>query len=144
MNRIRRWWPALLLAGFAALAAGLASACGGDDSASDDPRVGQIGGVAELATYAYAAAGAEGFYDYLAPEVTQRCSREGLIRAFQDMDLPTGFRGLEGVRFDGEKGRATVILIFGREDKKVQWAFVEAPDQGWRIAEAPGLDGCSD
>lgn len=144
MNRISRWWPALLLVVSAALVVGLTSACGGDDSAdSDDPRVGQIGGVAELATYAYAAAGADGLYDYLAPQVIQHCSREGLAKALQDLELPTGFRGMEGVKFDGEKGRATVVLIFGTKDEKVQWVFVRAPDDGWRIVEAPGLERCS-
>jgi len=135
--------PLLLLVVSAAVVVGLASACGGDDSDSDDPRISQIGGVAELATYAYAAAGAHGLYDYLAPQVTQYCSREGLAEALQDMELPTGFRAMTGVKFDGEKGRATVVLIFGTKDEKVQWVFVQAPDGGWRIAEAPGLERCS-
>ena len=40
--------------------------CGGGEDVPEDERVRQINGVAELATNAYAAAGAEGVYDYLA------------------------------------------------------------------------------
>jgi len=143
MNRISRWWPALLLTGFAVLVAGLASACGGDDSSnSDDPRVGQIGGIAELATYAYAAAGADGLYDYLAPSVTERCSRQGLAQALQDIELPTGWRQIKDVGFEGDKATATVIFTTPSGDREVKWTF-QQDSQGWRLLDLPGLDRCS-
>ena len=129
---------AFLLAAIGALAA-IVSACGNDE---DDPRVGQIGGVSELATYAYAAAGPEGLYDYLSAEVAQRCPREQLVDALADEATPTGWRQIKDVEFDGEdRATATVILITRDGDRDVEWSFV---DEGgsWRIVDMPGLEKC--
>lgn len=131
---------ALMAGAIAALIAAFA-ACGGDDK-SNDPRVDQIGGAAELATYAYAAAGAQGLYDYLAPEVTQRCSKEQLAQALAGNPQPTGFRGMDGVKFDGDRATATVIQIFRDHEDKVEWVFVSTAQDTWRIVGLPGLDKC--
>jgi hypothetical protein len=127
-----------LMATIGALAA-IVSACGGDE---DDPRVGQIGGVSELATLAYASVGPQGLYDYLASEVIQRCPREELEQALADQVEPTGWRQIKDVEFDGEdRATATVILITRDGDQDVEWSFV---DEGgsWRIVDMPGLERC--
>jgi hypothetical protein len=130
-----------LLALSAALVVGLVSACGGG-SDNSDPRVGEVGGVAELATYAYAAAGADGLYDYLAPSVTERCSREGLATALHDAELPTGWRQIKDVGFEGDKATATVIFTTPSGDREVKWTFQQG-SQGWRLLDLPGLEKCS-
>lgn len=119
-----------------------AAACGGGDR-RDDERIKQIGGVAELATYAYAGAGADGLYDYLAPEVTQRCSKEQLRQALSAQPQPTGFRGLSGVDFEDGRAQATLTLIFRNRDQNVEWTFVQTTEGSWRIADLPGLQECA-
>ena len=80
------WWlaalPALMTGGLL-----LVAACGGDDDA--DPRVGRIGGVSELATYAYTDAGAEGLYDYLSEHVTDVCTKEQVTAALKASNFLT-------------------------------------------------------
>lgn len=125
-----------------AVAIAAASACGGDD-ASTGERVGKIGGVAELATYAYASAGTDGLYDYLAPAVTEKCTMAQLADDLAGAPAPTGFRGMKGVKFDGSQATATVIQIFRDHDENVEWVFVETDDGSWRLSGVPGLEDCA-
>ena len=122
----------------------LAGACGGDDedgSPGDtgDPRISQIGGVAELATYAYASVGGEGLLDYLASQIAENCTKEDIKRALADEPVPTGFKTIKDVKFDGDdRATATVVLITSDGDKEVEWSFIREGDS-WRIVEIPSL-----
>ncbi len=128
--------PALMTGGLL-----LVAACGGDDDV--DPRVGRIGGVSELATYAYTDAGAEGLYDYLSKHVTDVCSKEQVTAALAANEQPTGWHLMKGVTFEGEDAAtATVILIYsGSERQEEEWAFVREGTV-WRIDNVPGLESC--
>lgn len=119
--------------------------CGGGDDVPEDERERQINGVAELATAAYAAAGAEGLYDYLAEDVAAECSKEGLVKALDGEPVPDGFKTVSNVDFDGDEARANVMQLFGEEEKEVQWTFVQEGEEGqesWRLTEIPGLEAC--
>ena len=129
------------------LAAGLAQlafiACGDDDpELSDDERVRQIAGVTELAANAYAAAGPEGLYDYLAPQVTERCSKPNLVATLDEQDIPDGFRRLASVEFDGTEATARVVQLFGDEERETDWVFASLSVNTWRLIDVPGLDRC--
>ena len=122
----------------------LAGACGGDDEDSSpgetgDPRISQIGGVAELATFAYASTGGEGLLDYLAEQIAENCTKEDIKRALADEPVPTGFKTIKDVKFDGDdRATATVVLITSDGDKEVEWSFIREGDS-WRIVEIPSL-----
>ena len=78
----------------------LVAACtGGGDP---DQREGQIGGVSELATYAYSDAGAEGLYDYLSEDVTDACSKEQVTEALAEHEQPTGWKEIKDITFPDE------------------------------------------
>ena len=131
-----------------ALALGLfAFACGGD-SIPDDPRVGQIGFVAEEATYAYARDGAAGLYPYLAQDMRDRCPQGRFAEALGGQEQPTGFLGLKKVEFQGEQATVTVILIVKDHDQDVEWVFVPNPGgpgaagYSWYLSRVPGIEGC--
>ena len=118
----------------------LVAACGdGDDP---DPRVGQIGGVSELATYAYTGAGVEGLYDYLSENVTDACTKEQAIEALAAHEQPTGWQQIKDVTFQGEDAAtATVILIYRSDRQEEEWTFVRE-GTSWRIDNVPGLENC--
>ncbi len=124
------------------LAVFLIGACGGDDGGQDDPRAKAVRGVAELATYAYAGAGPDGLYDYVAPQIADRCSRAQFSEDLSDEPQPRGFRGISEVRFEGDTAIAAMVLIYDDGDKKVDWSFVQTQDGAWRIASLPGLQEC--
>jgi hypothetical protein len=116
------------------------AACGGDDDA--DPRIGRIGGVSELATYAYTDAGAEGLYDYLSANVTDVCTKEQVTAALAAHERPTGWQQMKGVTFQGDDAAtATVILIYSSERQEEEWTFVREGTV-WRIDNVPGLESC--
>jgi hypothetical protein len=117
------------------------ASCGGGDDVPEDERERQVNGVAELATAAYAAAGAEGLYDYLAEEVAATCSKESLVKALEGEPVPDGFKSVSGVEFDGEEARANVVQLFGEEEREVEWTFVQGGDS-WRLTQVPGLEAC--
>jgi len=125
------------------------AACGDDDDSSGDtgdPRISQIGGVAELATYAYAATEGEGLLDYVSSDIADNCTEEEIKEALADEPVPTGFRTMKNVKFDGEdRATATVVLITEDGDKEVEWSFVREGEDSWRIKEIPGLseEDCS-
>jgi hypothetical protein len=125
----------------------VAAACGdgqGRQPPADGETVRQIGGVAELATNAYASAGPEGLYDYLAPSVTGRCSKKGLEEALNGQDMPSGFRKIEDVAFEPDgSARAKVVQAFGDTERTIEWVFVRADGGGWRLTELPGLEECT-
>ena len=118
----------------------LVAACGDDDDA--DPRVGQIGGVSELATYAYTDAGGEGLYDYLSERVTDACTKEQVTEALAAQERPTGWGQIKDITFqDEDTATGTVRLIYGSERMWEIWDFVrEGPK--WRIDRIPGLEAC--
>ena len=115
-------------------------ACGdGDDP---DPRVGRIGGVSELATYAYTGAGAEGLYDYLSRGVTDVCTKEQVTEALAEHEQPIGWGQIKDVTFQSEDtATATVILIYRSDRQEEEWTFVRE-GTSWRIDNVPGLESC--
>ena len=125
------------------------AACGDDDDSdgdTGDPRISQIGGVAELATYAYAATEGEGLLDYVSSDIAENCTKDEVTEALADEPVPTGFRTMKDVKFDGEdRATATVVLITEDGDKEVEWSFVREGEDSWRINEIPGLseEDCS-
>jgi hypothetical protein len=104
-----------------------------------------VGGVAELAAGAYAAAGADGLYDYLAPEVIANCSKRGLAAALTGQPVPEGFVRTSSVTFDGDNATAKIVqrVQDGSETKEeeVEWTFVLV-DDSWRLTHVPGSEGC--
>ena len=112
----------------------------------EDERARQVSGVAELAAGAYAAVGADGLYDYLAPEVIANCSKQGLAAALADQPVPEGFVRTSSVNFDGDKAQAKIVqrVQDGGDIKEaeVEWTFVFV-DGGWRLTHVPGLEGCT-
>jgi hypothetical protein len=127
------------------LPAAVVAACGGGGGSdgSEDERVRQITGVAELATNAYAAAGAEGLYDYLAKEVAEKCSKEALAQTLEGQPVPEGFRGISDVMFDGSEATANVKQLFVDRERQVEWRFALEDDSNWRLIHVPGLEGCA-
>jgi hypothetical protein len=119
----------------------LLAGCGGGDDVPEDERERQVTGIAELATAAYAAAGPEGLYDYLAEDVAAECSKEELVTALEAEPVPDGFKSVNGVTFDGEEARASVVQVFGEEEREVEWTFVSV-DESWRLTQVPGLEAC--
>ena len=119
----------------------LVAACGDDDDG--DPQVGKIGGVSELATYAYAGAGAEGFYDYLSSNVTDVCTKAQVTEALAAHEQPTGWKQIKEVTFQSENdATGTVILIYGSDRDEEEWTFVREEEASWRIDWIPGLETC--
>jgi hypothetical protein len=116
--------------------------CGGGEDVPEDERVRQINGVAELATAAYAAAGPEGLYDYLAEDVAAECPKEELVTALEVEPVPDGFKSVNSVEVDGERARANVIQLFGEEERQVEWSFVREGEESWRLTHVPGLEAC--
>jgi len=133
----------LSLATAALLPLALAIACSDELDVPEDERSRQIAGVAELATNAYAAAGPDGLYDYLAKDVAAKCSKEALSQALDDEPVPDGFRRVSNVQFDGRKARATVTVLFVEEERQVEWSFVLENETNWRLTDVPGLEGCA-
>jgi hypothetical protein len=121
----------------------LISCGGGDSDVPDDERVRQITGVAELATNAYAAAGPEGLYDYLAKDIAEECSKEELAQALERQPIPEGFRGASNVLFDGAEATANVKQLFVDRERQVEWRFVLEDDSNWRLTHVPGLEACA-
>ena len=118
----------------------LVAACGGDDD--PDQRVGQIGGISELATYAYAGAGAEGLYDYLSEGVTDACTKEQVTEALAAHEQPTGWGQIKDITFqDEDAATGAVSLIYGSERMWEIWDFVRE-GTSWRIDAIPGLETC--
>ena len=127
--------PALMAGGLLLMAA-----CGDDDEG--DPDVGKIGGVSELATYAYSDAGAEGLYDYLSANVTDVCTKEQVTAALASHEQPTGWQQIKDVTFQGEgAATGTVILIYRSDREEEEWTFVRE-GTSWRIDNVPGLETC--
>ncbi len=118
----------------------LVAACGdGDDP---DPRVGQIGGISELATYAYTDAGAVGLYDYLSEGVTDACTKEQVTEALAAHEQPTGWGQIKDITFqDEDTATGAVSLIYGSERMWEIWDFVRE-GTSWRIDGIPGLETC--
>ncbi len=134
------WWiaalPVLLAGGLLLMAA-----CG--DDGDPDPRVAKIGGVSELATYAYTDAGAEGLYDYLSKNVTDVCSKDQVTAALIAHEQPTGWQQIKDVTFQSEDAATgTVILIYRSERQEEEWTFVREEGTKWRIDSVPGLETC--
>ncbi len=97
---------------------------------------------AELATYAYAGAGAEGLYDYLSEGVTDACTKEQVKEALAAHEQPTGWQQIKDVTFQSEDAAtATVILIYRSERQEEEWTFVRE-GTSWRIDNVPGLESC--
>ncbi len=121
------------------------AACGDDDGddTADDPRRGQIGGVAELAVDAYASAGVETLADYMTADALARCPTNQLADAVAGQPVPTGFRQLKDVDFDGDTAVATITIATREgEDAELVWTFVEEEEDSWRIDDMPGMEKC--
>lgn len=116
--------------------------CGGDDDDApnqDDERINQIGGVAEAATYAYAATNGEGLLDYLAANIAEKCTREDVNRALTGEPVPIGLEEIKDVKFDGDRATATVVLTTRDGEEEQTWTFVREGGESWRIKELPPL-----
>ncbi len=136
---LRGAWRLAALPGLVTGGLLLAAACSGGDP---DQRVGQIGGVSELATYAYTDAGAEGLYDYLSEDVTDACTKEQVTEALAEHEQPTGWEQIKDITFQDEGiATATVILTYNDERQEEQWTFVRQ-GTSWRIDIIPGLESC--
>lgn len=97
----------------ATLAPAIVTTCGSDGSdLPEDERARQIARVAELAANAYAAAGAEGLYDYLGPSIEGECSKDALVDVLADEPHPDGFRRINGVTFEGDTARDRCPSLF--------------------------------
>ena len=112
----------------------------------EDERARQVSGVAALAAGAYAAAGADGLYDYLAPEVVANCSKQGLAAALATQPVPEGFVRTSSVNFDGDNAEARIVQRVqdngGTKEVEVEWRFVSVGDS-WRLTHVPGIEGCN-
>lgn len=132
-----------IVAGALLITALLSSACGDDDGSSASPgdeRISQIGGLAELATNAFASSGSEALLDYLAQNIAENCTKEDIKRALAGHPIPTGFRTIKDVKFQGDdRASATIVLITRDGDREVQWSFIREGDQSWRIVQLPSL-----
>ena len=119
------------------------AACGGDDDLAPgetDARIGRISGVAEAATYAYAATGGEGLRDYLASDFAAHCTAADIKRALAQQPVPTGFKMIKDVQFGGEsKAKAMVVVKTANGEKEQEWSFVREGDDSWRILSMPSL-----
>ncbi len=133
---------AVAWAAIASMAVFLLAACGGGGGGEEDVRAKAVRGVVELATYAYAGSGPEGLYDYMAPQVTERCSRAQFSQDLSGEPQPKGFRGITQVKFEGDAAVAAMVLIYEGGDKKVDWTLVQTQDGSWRIVSLPGLKEC--
>lgn len=132
---------AALLAVVLALAL-LGLACGGGGGIPDDPRVLEIGALAETATYALRDFGPSGVYKYMAPEVQDRCSLEGFVQALEGEAPPLGFQGLKKVKLEDGQAQVTVIWIMGAETRDVEWVFEQDDDGRWLVLQFPGAEEC--
>ena len=125
----------LMLAPFAVVA------CGGDDD-DEDPRVGQIGTLSETATYAWASAGVEGLYDYLATDITDVCPVDALVEELADHEQPTDWQQIKNVEFEDEdNATGLVIVVYESERREEEWSFAHE-GESWRISRLPGLESC--
>ncbi len=120
----------------------LALSCGGGGGIPDDPRVLEIGSLAETATYALRDFGPSGVYKYLAPEVRDRCSLEGFVQALEGEAPPLGFQGLKKVKLEDGQAQVTVVWIMGAETRDVEWVFKQDDDGRWEVLLLPGAEEC--
>jgi major membrane immunogen (membrane-anchored lipoprotein) len=133
----------------AALAGGILAlslflvACGDGDDGSDvdDPRRREIGGVAQLAVGAYASVGPEALADYMSQGALDQCPKEQLQVALAEEPVPTGFKQLKAVDFNGDGASATITISTRDGEKDINWIYVEE-DDNWRISDMPGLGNC--
>jgi hypothetical protein len=130
-----------ILVTLVALAAVAYVGCDDGDDTLDDPRRGEIGGVAELAIGAYASVGPEALADYMSQEALAACPQERLEDALADHPVPTGFRQLRKVEFDGDSATATIIISSRDGEQDIVWQYVDE-DGSWRISDMPGLENC--
>ena len=75
----------------------------------------------------------------MASEIAANCTKEDIKRALADEPVPTGFKTIKDVKFDGDdRATAIVVLITSDGDKEVEWSFIREGDS-WRIVEIPSL-----
>ena len=130
-----------LVATLAVVAALTWAGCDDSDDTLEDPRRGEIGGVAELAIGAYASVGPQALADYMSQEALTACPEEQLEDALADQPVPTGFRQLRKVEFEGDSASATIIISTRDGEKDIVWQYVDE-DGNWRISDMPGLENC--
>lgn len=118
-------------------------ACGEDEDGIDagDPRHAEIEGVAGAAVGAVASVGPEALADYMSANALQRCAKDQLQVALADQPVPTGFKQLKEVHFNGEMATATITISTKSGEKNISWKYVEE-DGNWRIADMPGMMNC--
>ena len=117
--------------------------CGDNDSAPGDARISQIGGITETAVDAWASAGPDGLYDYLASSVTGRCSKARVAQALASREQPSGFGTMKNFEFTAQnQASGTVVLLTKAGNKEETWLYSEE-GSSWRITNLPGLEGCA-
>jgi hypothetical protein len=126
------------------MAALVIAGCGDDeeDADADDPRRGEIGGVAELAIGAYASVGPEALADYMSAAALERCPASALNDALADQTVPTGFRQLKNVDFEGDRVTAMITISTREGEQDITWIYVQE-DGNWRIDDMPGMENCA-
>ncbi len=90
-------------------------------------------------------------YDSFTAEFQQRCSRADFEQAGRDDAAKLGedlftirYIRLEDLVVEGNKGRANIIgEVGGNTQYTIQASFQKIEDGTWRIAPAPGTQGCS-
>lgn len=90
-------------------------------------------------------------YDSFTAEFQQRCSRADFEQAGRDDAAKLGddlftirFIRLEDLVVEGNTGRANIIgEVGGNTQYTIQASFQKIEDGTWRIAPAPGTQGCS-
>ncbi len=120
----------------------LALSCGGGGGIPDDPRVLEIGALAENATYALRDFGPSVVYKYLAPEVRDRCSLEKFVQALEGEPAPLGFQGLKKVKLEDGEAQVTVVWIIGAGTRDVEWVFEQDDEGQWQVLQLPGAEEC--
>jgi len=89
-------------------------------------------------------------YDSFTSEFQQRCSREQFDQVGEDSAAQLGddikllrFKRTEGVTIEGLTAQAVIVgEIVGQSEYQIQAAF-QKENGDWRIAPAPGTQGCA-
>ena len=122
----------------------LVIACGdGGAAPSDDPRVLELGSVAENAVNGFRGGGPDLFLQWFSAEFRDRCLPGAFEQALEEARTPASFVDLSGVKFDEGRAKVTVNLTDGAgAGYKEEWLFVEADQGGWYLDDIPAVTDC--
>ncbi|HSP56538.1 MAG TPA: hypothetical protein VLS25_13230 [Dehalococcoidia bacterium] len=133
---------ALVLMGASFVAVSLArSWWSSDGEGVDSPRAQEMSAFIGAAASKYSQ-GPDAFYDMISVFVQETCSRESFVRSVAGQPVPTTFKKLEDVSFDGDKAKAKILFVTTAGDKTIEWELVEL-GASWRIEHVPGMENCT-